>query len=446
MNAHIRNRVAALFLLLPMASAVVALPATAIAQPAGPELRSLEVTSDDGLRAGAELDFTVEATPRAKINLRINGVQRPIALSETERGVYTGSYTIKRQDRISPANPIRATLQLRNRRIVTNYSFPAGMANPQMAAPQPVAPLPPVAALRIERFSVAPIDKVEPGAELRFSLNGMPGGTAEVELPGVSRVPLREVRPGVYEGAYTLRRTDNLAPSRPIVASLRVGDQTVKSNLTQGLTADAKPPVLRNLSPKEGEAITDRATIAVSATFDDAGGVGVDPRSVRILLSGRNVTPDSEVTPQFFSYRSDLQPGRHTVDVTAKDMAGNAVHKAWSFDVVVPVGAAPITVPLQITSHANNAIIEGGTTVVRGRTAPGAVVEIRIQAFNPVAGLLGLNQDAMMQRVQADGNGNFSFTVSSQLPLPGTRYEVTMLSRKADLSSESKLVLFQKQG
>lgn len=446
MNIHIRNKMAALFLLLPMASAVVALPATAIAQPAGLELRLLEVTSDDGLRAGAELDFTVEATPRGRINLRINGVQRPIALSETERGVYTGSYTIKRQDRISPANPIRATLQLRNRSIVTNYSFPAGMANSQVATPQPVAPLPPVAALRIERFTVAPIDKVEPGAELRFSLNGMPGGAAEVELPGVARVAMQEVRPGVYEGAYTLRRTDNLTPSRPIVASLRVGDETVRSNLTQGLTADAKPPVLRNLSPKEGEAIADRTAIAVSATFDDAGGVGVDPKSVRIVVAGRNVTLESEVTPQFFSHRANLQPGRYTVDVTAKDLAGNAMRKTWNFDVVVPVSAAPTTIPLQITSHANNAVIEGGTTVVRGRTAPGAVIEIKVQAFNAVAGLLGLNQEAMTQKVQADGNGNFSFTFASQLPLPGTRYEVTMTSQKADLNTESKLVLFQKQG
>ena len=446
MNVHIRNQVASLFLLLPMVSAVVALPAIAIAQPVAFELRSLEVISDDGLRAGAELEFTVDATPRARITLRISGVQRSVALNETSRGVYTGSYTIKRQDRISPANPIRATMELRNRRVTTNYSFPISMANPQVAAPQPVAPSPAGVAFKIERFTVAPIDKVEPGAELRFSLSGMPGGTAEVELPGVSRFPMREVRPGVYEGAYTLRRTDNLTPSRPIVASLRVGDQTVKSNLTQALTADAKPPVLRNLSPKEGEAITDRSTIAVSATFDDAGGVGVDPRSVRILLSGRDVTSDSEVTPQFFSYRSGLRPGRYMVDVTARDLAGNAVHKAWSFDVVVPVGAAPTTVPLQITSHANNAIIEGGTTVVRGRTAPGTVVEIKVQAFNFVAGLLGVNQDAMTQRVEADGNGSFSFTVSSQLPLPGTRYEVTMVARKADLSTESKLVLFQKQG
>ena len=451
MNAFIRHQVAALFVLLPMTAALVVLPATALAQPAPLETRSLQVTSDDGLRAGAELEFVVEATPRARVNLRIKGVQRPITLSETSRGVYTGSYTIKRQDRISNTNPIQATTQLRNRSVVTSYNFPASMGNstavaaaPSVLPPSP--PPPPVAALKIERFTVAPIDKVEPGAELRFSLNGLPGGAAEVDLPGVARVPMQEVRPGVYEGAYTLRRTDNLTPSRPIVASLRVGNETVRSNLTQGLTADAKPPVLRNLSPKEGEAITDRTAIAVSATFDDAGGVGVDPKSVRIVVAGRNVTSESEITPQFFSHRANLQPGRYTVDVTAKDLAGNAMRKTWNFDVVVPVSAAPTTIPLQITSHANNAVIEGGTTVVRGRTAPGAVIEIKVQSFNAVAGLLGLNQEAMTQKVQADGNGNFSFTVASQLPLPGTRYEVTMTSQKADLNTESKLVLFQKQG
>ena len=444
MNAYIRNQVAALFILLPVATAMVALPTMAMAQPAAPELRSLQVTSDDGLRAGAELEFTVEGTPRAQTQLRIPGVQRNIVLKETERGVYTGGYTIKRQDRISPANPIRATLRVRNRTIAANYSFPAGMANPPVAAPMPV---PPVAVLKIERFTVAAIDKIEPGAELRFSLNGPPGGSAEFDIPGVvDHVPMREVRPGVYEGAYTLRRLDNLTPSRPIVATLRMGDRSVKASLTQPLTADAKPPVIRNMSPRDGEAIVDRTAISVSGTFDDAGGVGVDPKSVRILLSGRNVTAESDITAQFFTYRAIMQPGRYTVDVSARDLAGNAVRKTWGFDVVIPVGAAPVTVPLQVTSHANNAIIEGRTTLVRGRTAPGAVVDIKVNAVAPVAGLFGVTQDVLTQKVQADANGDFSFSIAPQLPLPGTRYEVTMVSHKENLTAESRLVLFQKPG
>ncbi len=441
MKKQIRNQVAALFLLLPAATALLALPGTVMAQPAAPELRSLQVGSDDGLRAGADLQFTVEATPRGQLTLTVRGAPRTIVLKETARGVYTGSYTIRRQDRITENSAIRATLKVRNRSIATNYTFPAGIAN------QDVAVAPP-AGLKIDRFSVAPVDKIEPGAELRFTLNGAPGGKAEFDIPGViNNVAMREVRPGVYEGAYTIRRLDNLAPSRPVVATLRVGDRAVTSTLTQPLMADAKPPVIRNLSPRDGESVTRSANTSVSGTFDDAGGVGVDPKSVRIMLAGRDVTSASQITPQFFTYRADLPAGRYPVDVTAKDMVGNAVRQTWTFDVASAVSAAPATVLLQVTSHANNASVEGSPVVVRGRTAPGAVVDVKVSAVGTLAGLFGMNQDLLTQRVQADGNGNFSFSFSPQFPLPGTRYEVSMTAGKDGMvATETKLVLFQKQG
>ncbi|MDP3828396.1 MAG: Ig-like domain-containing protein, partial [Polaromonas sp.] len=347
---------------------------------------------------------------------------------------------------VAENSPIRATLRLRNRTTAANYSFPAGIAN----ASVPTAPPAPVAAagLKIDRFTVAPVDKIEPGAELRFTLNGAPGGTAEFDIPGViNNVAMREVRPGVYEGAYTIRRLDNLAPSRPVVATLRIGDRAVTSTLTQPLMADAKPPVIRNLSPRDGESITRSANTSVSGTFDDAGGVGVDPKSVRIMLAGRDVTAAAQITPQFFTYRADLPAGRYAVDVTAKDMVGNAVRQTWTFDVAAAVSAAPATVLLQVTSHANNASVEGSPVVVRGRTAPGAVVDVKVSAVGTLAGLFGMNQDLLTQRIQADGNGNFSFSFSPQFPLPGTRYEVSMTAGKDGMvATETKLVLFQKQG
>ncbi|MDP3310425.1 MAG: hypothetical protein Q8S56_05595, partial [Polaromonas sp.] len=223
MKKQIRTQVAALFLLLPAATVMLALPGVVMAQPAQPELRSLQVATDDGLNAGATLDFTVEGTPRGQASLRLRGVPRNIVLKETSRGVYTGSYTLRRQDRISESSSVRATLKLRNRNAVADYSLPVGIANSSVA----VAP---TTGLKIDRFSVAPVDKLEPGAELRFTLNGMPGGTAEFDIPGVvSKVPMREVSPGVYEGAYTIRRLDNLAPSKPAVATLRAGNRAVTS-------------------------------------------------------------------------------------------------------------------------------------------------------------------------------------------------------------------------
>lgn len=441
MKKQIRHQVAAFFLLLPAATVLLAWPGMAVAQPAQPELRSLQVGTDDGLRAGARLDFTLEATPRGQVRLTVRGAPRTIVLKETARGVYAASYTIRRQDRITESSAIRATLKVGKRSIATNYTFPAGIAN------QDVAVAPP-AGLKIDRFTVAPVDKLEPGAELRFTLNGAPGGTAEFDIPGViNNVAMREVRAGVYEGAYTIRRLDNLAPSRPVVATLRVGGRAVTSTLTQPLMADAKPPVIRHMAPRDGESVTRSATTSVSGTFDDAGGVGVDPKSVRIMLAGRDVTAATQITPQFFTYRADLPAGRYAVDVTAKDLVGNAVRQTWTFDVVSTVSAAPATVLLQVTSHANNATVEGSPVVVRGRTAPGAMVDVKVSAVGTLAGLFGMNQDLLTQRIQADGNGNFSFSFTPQFPLPGTRYEVSMTAGKDGMvATETKLVLFQKQG
>ena len=446
MKALIRHQVAALFFLLPLAAAISALPVTVMAQSAMPELRSLQVASDGGFSSGADLEFTVEATPRGQASVRIRGVQRNIPLKEISRGIYTGEYTVRRQDRITETSPIRATIKVRNRSASSDYSFPAGFSGAPVAVTPPAPAVPPPALLKIDRFAVSPVEKIEPGAELRFLLNGMAGAVATFDIPGViDNVAMRETRPGVYEGSYTIRRLDNLAPSRPIVARLRMGDKVVTSNLAQALTIDAKAPVLRNLTPREGEVVAGNGTTSVSASFDDAGGVGIDPKSVRILLSGRNVTADSNITAQFFSYRADLPPARYTVDVSAKDLVGNAMSKAWTFDVARPAAAAPLNIPLQITSHTNNAVVEGGSTTVRGRTAPGAAVEVKVSAVAPLAGLFGVTQDVLSERVQADGAGNFAFSFSPRLPLPGTRYEITLNSRSGDLAAESRLVLFQKQ-
>jgi hypothetical protein len=59
----------------------------------------------------------------------------------------------------------------------------------------------------------------------------------------------------------------------------------------------------------------------------------VDPASVRIMLSGRDVTQEAQINSQSFVLREALPPGRQTVDVTARDKAGNVVRRSWSFDV-----------------------------------------------------------------------------------------------------------------
>lgn len=345
MKRQLRNYLASAFLALPAAATLVALPVAAIAQPA-PEVRSLEIEADGPVQPGTMLTFTLEGTPRSQASVRIRDLRVNIPLRETRRGVYVGSYTIKRGDRVDPAAGIRASLENGNRRATANYELAELL--PQRAGPTPP---PRVAEPRIERFGMAPVERIEPGEELRFALEGTPGSTAVIDLPGVrNNLELREVRPGFYEGSYTIRRSDDFNPNRPIVATLRNGERTATATMNPAggrpgaadnrpppppppSYADTRAPTLTFLVPDDGATVPLGTSVHVAATFEDFGGSGVVPRSVRLIVSGRDVTQATTITLESLSYWGVLPPGRHTVEVTARDAAGNAMRKSWGFNV-----------------------------------------------------------------------------------------------------------------
>lgn len=444
-TAHLRGPVTALMLALPAAFVVTVLPVTALAQPAAAEVRSLDARTDGDLGPGSLLRFRAVGTPRAQAVVRLRGVRERIALREVSPGVYVGRYTIKRGEELRDDGEVRLTLRLGNRTAAADYTLSEIMGGPPVANVPPPVVVPPPVALRIERFGIAPIERIEPGAELRFALDGAPGGTVVIDLPGVANdVGLREIRPGHYEGGYTLRRADNLNPSQPIVATLRVGDRVVTASLALPVVQpqpDNRPPQVVNVTPREGEAVPGGPAIQISANFEDRGGSGVDPSSVRIVLSGRNVTPDAQITPTSVSYRASLPPGRYTVDVTARDRAGNTVRRDWSFDVAAVV---PVNLPLQILNHGNNGRIEGGTTVVQGRTGAFASVDVKVESSVQGPGGLNLSQHVYAQTLQADANGNFSFSFAPRFGIPGTRYDISMVSTKAGATNDARLTLYQR--
>jgi hypothetical protein len=443
---NIRKYVFSASLLLSALGAIATVSPSAFAQKAvRPQIDSFYVEPSTQLTPGTDLTFTVEGTPRGKASVRVPGISRIIPLKEVESGVYEGDYTISRRDRISPSATMRATLTVRGKSATVSERFSdAPVASAPAAAPVP-APAPQTAALAIQRFTVTPISRIEPGADLKFTVFGTPGAKASFTIDGIaSNVPMQEVRSGQYEGSYTIRRLDHFPSNLNIVGTLEANGQVIRSRLTQALVTDARPPVIKNLSPRDGETITGNQVL-VSATFDDAGGVGVDPRSVRIMIGGVDVTRSATITPQFFTYRGEMRPGSHQVEVSARDLSGNAVRQAWTF--VTAAQAAPVAtvLPLQILSHTNNAQVGKGTIEVRGRTAPDAKIDVQVQAIAQIAGFFGLNQNVYNQSLRSDGNGNFVFSFQPQIPVPGTRYEITMNASKADLTKEMRLVLFQQQ-
>ena len=70
--------------------------------------------------------------------------------------------------------------------------------------------------------------------------------------------------------------------------------------------------------------------------------------------------------------------------------------------------------------------------------------DVKVTQTASVVGLFGVNQEVLNQQVRADGNGNFSFSFSPRIPLPGTRYDVTIVASKANVTNETRLALYQR--
>lgn len=430
------------FLLLPACVPVGALAPMAYGQEgraAGPPQIEQFYADQDRLVSGDTVTFTLEGTPRGKATARINGISRIIPLKEIDRGVYEGSYTIKRSDRLADSITVRATLRARGRTVSDTLTLAGGGAPAPAAAAPAAQPAVPV----ITRFAVTPISRIEPGADLAFTVTGTPGATVSLTIDGVVKdVRMQEVSRGRYEGSYTIRQADNFPAAVSIVATLDANGRAVRAGLNQSLIADARSPVIRDVNPRDGETVMAGIATSVSATFDDSGG-GVDAKSVRVLVGGTDVTRNAVITPQSVTYRAELRPGAYPVEVTASDLSGNAVRHSWRFTVAAQ--AVPATLPLQILSHAHNAQVSGSVTEVRGRTAPDATVDVQVNGIASIAGRFGVTQQLFRQTLRADANGNFAFSFQPQYAVPGTRYEIALHATKAELTKDMTLVLFQQR-
>lgn len=452
MQARLRSTVAAMMLLAPVAASFVAQPVQAQtrATVATPSITNMALNSDAGLSAGATLRVQVYATPKARratLALGDSGITVP--LRERTAGNYTGTYVVRRSDHIDPTQLMTARVTFGNRTYSRQFNYPAAFQALAMgAAPSSMA---------IERFVMRPMGRIEPGRELRFRLVGTPGADAWLDIPGVIRgVDLEELRPGVYEGRYTVRRRDDAAAFGKAVATLRNGNQRATARVDlrgrdedfgqAPAGRDDRAPLITDLTPANGERIGERGRTHISAHLGDEGS-GIDRDSVHLRLNGRDVGPDVRVSESEVHYRADLDPGRYTAELTVRDRAGNATTKAWTFDVMPDrVGTGPL--PLTVTNYRDNAVVDAnGNLAIQGRTAPFANVRVQVESVANVAGVLGLSQAVADQTVQADRNGNFGVNLNPRgLPIPGTRYDVRLTATSGNQTAEERLTLIQRQG
>ena len=204
---------------------------------APPAITGFDVKQIERLSPGSELMFTLYGTPGADTRISIEGTNGQHLLPEVEPGVYVGSYTIRSADRLSGISLVTANVRLGNQvaTAVLDESLLAGAPWRSVTGSVPSGLAP-----RIERFSVAPTNRIEPGSELSFTLAGTPNGKASVRVYGMEgKIFLDETTAGNYQGSYTVKSRDRVAANSKVTANLRVGDRQTDSVLRTSLVGTA---------------------------------------------------------------------------------------------------------------------------------------------------------------------------------------------------------------
>ncbi len=200
-----------------------------------PYISGFHVDEVRRLRPGVELNFGLAGTPGGWATLHIQGATRNLTLMETEPGHYEGVYTINARDKIAARSPVTANLRVGNQVTseVLTESLQTGVGYHPASGSAGPAPV-------ISQFSVAQEQDLSAGNELRFFVQGSPGGKVDLSIGGMrGKFFLSEVTSGEYSGTYTIRSRDRISATSPVVANLHLGQRSISSTLRQSLLAPA---------------------------------------------------------------------------------------------------------------------------------------------------------------------------------------------------------------
>lgn len=248
---------AAMVAALPLLTATLPAPAQAQNHPRaaaiGPRIEDFNVDAVRRLDPGSELNFDLHGSPGADVTLRIDGATRNLHMTETRPGTYQGTYTIGTHDRIRPGSSVTANLRTGGR-VATQVLGEALVRGPGRERDDRSGQLASVP--RVDRFDVRGNDDLGPGNELRFSVFGTPGAKVDIQIAGTRGiVTLSEVRPGEYNGLYTIRRDDRIAPDAAVTATIRSNGRYSTASLGRPLLAGGPAPrPLRDAPPPPRDA------------------------------------------------------------------------------------------------------------------------------------------------------------------------------------------------
>ena len=217
------------------------------------------------------------------------------------------------------------------------------------------------------------------GVPIEFTLAGTSGAQATLQVPGVrglDAVAMRETATGVYTASVSLPAGLQLADVRPTVRLSLDELAATEATMTGALSIDTAVPTLSSLTPAQGVSVDD-VRPQFTGIYADAGS-GIDVRKAKLVVAGKDVTPDAVFTEGFFSYKpaAALKPGKVVATLIAHDIAGNRLRKDWSFTI----GTGRSVEPLQSieVSPSDKTLDYGDILTVKVTGVPGATASFSL--------------------------------------------------------------------
>jgi outer membrane lipoprotein SlyB len=206
-----------------------------------PRIERFEIQPNDDLSPGNDLVFSVYGTPGAKVDMTISGTRGTFFLPEVRPGEYSGSYTIRRADRIGANSAVTATMRAADGRLAT-----ATLGKPLLVAAAAPVPQPRVARYCTNCATVEAVNVVQVNGEgsylgtigggvvgaLLGSQVGSGGGRTAAELAGAVG--------GAYAGRNIERNAKRTQHYEVVVRFAGGGTQVVPYENDPGLRVGEK--------------------------------------------------------------------------------------------------------------------------------------------------------------------------------------------------------------
>jgi hypothetical protein len=196
-------------------------------------LRSLEL--------GDELFVTAYGTPNSRASFKLTGLNnnRAIAMTEVGSGIYEGRYLIRRNDR-QRNSKLTVNLAQKDFKPITRNFNQAIAINTVRNGNNNFPVVSNISNLEINRIEIntTAIQSLNQGDELLVTAYGTPRSQASFKLLGLNQnraIAMTEIKNGVYQGRYTLRKNDGETPSKFTVNFSKPGTSSITKEFNQAI-------------------------------------------------------------------------------------------------------------------------------------------------------------------------------------------------------------------